>query len=321
MYKVEPYLHRCVDSILAQTFTDFELILVDDGSPDGCPAICDEYAKKDSRVHVIHQKNGGLSAARNAGIDWAFANSDSQWISFVDSDDWVHPEYLDRLMNAAIAHSMRLVVCGYAETCGEDPQIEASSLLPEEWIVDDFYVQKNVNATIACGKLYRKELFENIRYPVGKLHEDEFITYKCLFACKTIIFIPAPLYSYYQNADGITKSGWNPRRLDGLDALAMRIPFFLKAKNYKLYKWSIDFYIWHIVVAHRKVHSLSDKAIAKKYSRILMNRLRCALFKHRKHCTIKKFSGVYEMAYPRFMKLYWITIAICNRITTKLVRK
>ena len=94
VYKVEPYLRRCVDSILGQTFTDFELILVDDGSPDNCPAICDEYARKDTRVHVIHQENGGLSAARNAGIDWAFANSDSQWLTSVDSDEWVHPEML-----------------------------------------------------------------------------------------------------------------------------------------------------------------------------------------------------------------------------------
>ena len=98
VYKVEKYIHRCVDSILSQTFTDFELILVDDGSPDNCGKICDEYAEKDIRIHVIHQENGGLSAARNAGIDWVFANSDSEWITFIDSDDWVHPEYLERLL-------------------------------------------------------------------------------------------------------------------------------------------------------------------------------------------------------------------------------
>ena len=94
VYNVEKYIHQCIDSILSQTFTDLELILVDDGSPDRCPQICDRYAEQDQRIHVIHQKNGGLSAARNAGIDWAFANSDSQWITFVDSDDWVHPELL-----------------------------------------------------------------------------------------------------------------------------------------------------------------------------------------------------------------------------------
>ena len=101
VYKVEAYLHRCVDSVLNQSFSDFELILVDDGSPDNCGAICDEYAQKDSRVHVIHKTNGGLSDARNAGIDWAFANSDSQWLTFIDSDDWVHRDYLKLLLGAA----------------------------------------------------------------------------------------------------------------------------------------------------------------------------------------------------------------------------
>ena len=99
VYKVEKYLSRCIDSILAQTYTDFELILVDDGSPDNCGKICDGYAEKDNRV-VIHQGNGGISAARNAGIDWAFENSDSEWIAFIDSDDWVHPLYLECLYNA-----------------------------------------------------------------------------------------------------------------------------------------------------------------------------------------------------------------------------
>ena len=107
VYKVEPYLRRCVDSILTQTFTDFDLILIDDKSPDQCPHICEEYAITDSRVHVIHhKKNLGLSAARNMGIDWAFAESDSEWITFVDSDDWVHPLYLDALFNSVHNHSI-----------------------------------------------------------------------------------------------------------------------------------------------------------------------------------------------------------------------
>ena len=130
VYKVEKYIHRCVDSILGQTFTDFELILVDDGSPDGCPAICDKYAANDSRIHVIHQQNGGLSAARNAGIDWAFANSDSQWLSFIDSDDWVHPEYLQRLLDAALGHDVSVSICGYEQTEGSEPVISPETLPP-----------------------------------------------------------------------------------------------------------------------------------------------------------------------------------------------
>lgn len=107
VYKVEPYLNRCVDSILRQTYQDFELILVDDGSPDRCGEICDEYARQDSRIHVIHKENGGLSDARNAGIDWVEANSDSRWLIFADSDDWVHPELLARLLDAATAFDLK----------------------------------------------------------------------------------------------------------------------------------------------------------------------------------------------------------------------
>lgn len=229
VYKVEKYIHRCVDSILGQTYSDFELILVDDGSPDNCGAICDEYAAKDSRVVVIHQQNGGLSAARNAGIDWAFAHSDSQWLSFIDSDDWVHPEYLQRLLDAALEHDVSVSICGYAETSGPNPTIEPAALAPTLWNVEDFYIQHNVNATIACGKLYHKESFREIRYPVGKLHEDEFTTYKILFAFDSVAVISAPLYAYFANAEGITKSGMTRFRLDGFSAIEEEIAYLQKA--------------------------------------------------------------------------------------------
>ena len=157
VYNVEAYLKRCVDSILAQTYTDFELILVDDGSPDNCPAMCDEYALQDRRVKVIHQQNGGLSAARNAGIDWGFQNSNSEWFSFVDSDDCVHPKYLEALLNAAIG--------SYVEFTEDVPAIEIVAE-PQIRNTEDFFIEKHVNAIIACGKLYRRKCFEEIRYPV-----------------------------------------------------------------------------------------------------------------------------------------------------------
>ena len=116
VYKVEEYIYRCVDSILAQSFKDFELILVDDGSPDNCGKICDEYAQKDKRITVIHKENGGLSDARNTGIDWALKNSN--WITFIDSDDWVHTDYLKNLYNAVKENNVDISVCGYVNTTG-----------------------------------------------------------------------------------------------------------------------------------------------------------------------------------------------------------
>lgn len=98
VYKVEKYIKRCIDSILEQTFRDFELILVDDGSPDQCGRICETYAEKDERIIALHRENGGLSAARNTGLDWMFANSESSYVTFIDSDDWIHPQYLETLL-------------------------------------------------------------------------------------------------------------------------------------------------------------------------------------------------------------------------------
>lgn len=242
VYKVEPYIHRCIDSILAQTFSDFELILVDDGSPDNCGVICDEYAEKDSRIHVIHQKNGGLSAARNAGIDWAFANSDSRWLTFVDSDDWVHSEYLQRLYDAAAENDVAISICGYVETDGAVSELADDTLVPQLCRPCDFYIEHSVNAIIAWAKLYLKECFRRIRYPVGKIHEDEFVTYRILFEQKHISWIAAPLYNYYINLQGITKSEWSPKRLDAIEALQQQAVFFQKIGHQKAKERSIRLY-------------------------------------------------------------------------------
>ena len=226
VYKTEAYLHRCVDSIINQTYTDFELILVDDGSPDTCGTICEEYASRDNRVHVIHQKNGGLSAARNAGIDWVFIHSDSQWLTCIDSDDWVHPRYLELLLSAVRRDHTNIAIGHAAWTFG-DP---LSEIVPEGskiWTSHDFYLEENVSATVAWGKLYKKTCFDSIRYPIRKLHEDEFVTYRILFEEDKISVLEGQIYAYYQNDDGIMHREWSPGRLDVLEALEGQIQFFL----------------------------------------------------------------------------------------------
>lgn len=227
VYKVEAYLSRCVDSILAQVYSDFDLILVDDGSPDGSGSLCDAYAARDARVHVIHQENGGLSAARNAGIDWAFLHSDSEWLTFIDSDDWVHPEYLELLLKTALDHGADVCIGEYANTNGE-PLPE--TLYPRVGMAEteDYYVRHVIAATVAWGKLYKKECFRDLRYPPGKLHEDEFVTYRILFRYPEIPVVGAPLYAYFQNPEGITGGAWSPERLAALEALEGQVAFFLE---------------------------------------------------------------------------------------------
>ncbi len=226
VYKVEAYLPRCVDSILSQTYSDFELILVDDGSPDNCGTICDEYAEKDSRVTVIHQENGGLSAARNAGIDYAL-KIESEWITFIDSDDWIHPDYLCRLYNAASSGNVRIAVCRFQRTDGNgDSREEIEGAAFYERTPESLWCEDRVTATIACAKLFAIELYSDIRYPIGKLHEDEFTTYKLLFACEKIAVTDAKMYYYFQNPTGIMKSKWTPKRLAQPYAFQEQASFF-----------------------------------------------------------------------------------------------
>ena len=314
VYKVKPYLRRCIDSILGQSFSDFELILVDDGSPDGCPAICDEYAAKDDRVHVIHQENGGLSAARNTGIEWAFANSDSQWLSFIDSDDWVHPEYLKRLLDAALEHQVSVSVCGYAETKGEEPLIKKKDIAAAVWTPEAFFSEHNVNATVAYGKLYQKKCYAEIRYPIGKIHEDQFTTYKILFDAEQIAVISSPLYFYYQNADGITKSNWSPKRLACIEAHNEQIEYFIKNGFHCAYLRSAKALLWEIATQIGEVSQLkpSHKKSLRQLKRTLRKDIR--LYKSDLHLSISEDGILYERAYPICMKIYWLSQSALRRL-------
>lgn len=226
VYNTEKLLRRCIDSILSQTFTDFDLILVDDGSKDSSGAICDTYGEKDSRVHVIHQKNSGVGVARNTGLAWVMENSDSQWIAFVDSDDWTHPSMLELLLKIAESFGTNISACGFLETENGSLEVTEDQLEPQLWDAPVFYDHQPILGTVPWGKLYARKCFETIRYPVGTYFDDEFVTYRLLFAEKSIAYVPAPLYAYYINLAGLTKRTWIPRRMDVWKAYEEQITFF-----------------------------------------------------------------------------------------------
>ena len=265
VYKVEPYLKRCVDSILSQTFEDFQLILVDDGSPDNCGAICDEYAEKDSRVHVIHRENGGLSAARNSGIDWVFDGHMTEWITFIDSDDWVTSDYLERLLRIADDNKVSIVVGGFRPFYEGDSLIDSQKTKSRQCISEDFWVENQGNATVAWGKLYKTVLFQSIRYPQGKLHEDEFTTFKLLFSQKKIAVTDEQLYYYYQSSTSIMRSDWNMRHLDSLDAYADQLLYFKRYNYSGAFKESKKLYTYSIIKTKKEIKLLGDK-----HNRVLM---------------------------------------------------
>ena len=312
VYKVEPYLRRCIDSILAQTFTDFELILIDDGSPDNCGKVCDEYAAMDNRIYVIHQKNGGLSAARNAGIDWVYANSDSRWLTFIDSDDWVHSEYLQRLYNAAVENDSAVSICGYAETDGEEPEIKDDGMVPQLWTPEDFYVEHNVNAIVAWGKLYRKGCFQTIRYPVGKIHEDEYVTYRILFVEEKLAVVSAPLYFYYINTDGITKKAWSLKRLDAIEAYEQQLIYMRKYQYLQAYKKCVCNYACFLAVSFQRVQEKFP--LNKTCQRNIKKRLRELLHKSSDVLVLEQNYYVYELAFPLEMTIYWYWKAVIRRL-------
>lgn len=313
VYKVEPYLRRCVDSILAQTFTDFELILVDDGSPDGCPAICDEYAEKDRRAHVIHQKNRGLSAARNAGIDWAFANSDSQWLSFVDSDDWVHPLYFEALLSAVQSTNSSISICTCQKTEGRELNVDEKKLFPRKISAEKLYADNNLYATIVCGKLYQKKSFEKIRFPIGKIHEDEYVTYRILFEAEEIALIDEPLYAYFNNNAGITKSSWTPYRLSSVEAIEMQINYMKRNGYKKGFQYAIKKCANNLVNQLIQIESC-EKEEFEVYIPVLRRKLKRVLICHRKAVPLSENQWIYEFAFPYLMQIYWMSKAQIDKI-------
>lgn len=224
VYKVEKYLCRCVDSVLEQTYTNMEIILVDDGSPDNCPVMCDEYARQDSRVKVIHQENAALSGARNAGIDMA----QGQWLAFVDSDDYLAADFLERLYQACVDTGSSLSVCRWeyvrGETIPEHGTGETRVYTGREMLAN-LYVPDGAYFVVAWNKLYRKELFEDIRYPLGRIHEDEATTYRIYDKVKKAAYVDRSLYGYFVTPVSITR-GFNPKRMDWVTAVAERLDFF-----------------------------------------------------------------------------------------------
>ncbi len=217
IYKVENFIKQCVDSIIAQTNKDIEIILVDDGSPDNCPVICDEYAKKDSRIKVVHKENGGLIAARKSGLD--VANGD--YVCFVDGDDWLEPDMYEYVKNAIEKHSPDCVITQffYSYEDREEPS--------EYKLYQEFYTRNDLETDVyptmlfngrfyqfgvypCCWtKVFRKELIEKHIYDVDdriRMGEDIAFTYPCLMECQSVAFVDKPLYHYRQNPNSMTAS-------------------------------------------------------------------------------------------------------------------
>lgn len=207
VYKVERYLPKCVESILNQTYRNLEVILVDDGSPDGCGAICDGFAEQDSRVRVIHKKNGGLSDARNAGLEIA----QGEFIAFADSDDWLEPEAYEALLGLSQKYNAKMVCGGRFDeddaqgTCTVGLCPEKEEFVEGKELVRRIFRWDHLDSA-AWDKLYARELFQEIRYPVGRIVEDVPTTYRLVLLAGGAAMLPKPIYHYVHRAQSITTS-------------------------------------------------------------------------------------------------------------------
>ena len=233
IYNTGVFLPECLDSILAQDVqVPYEVLLVDDGSTDGCGESCDEYAAKDPRVRVFHQENQGLSAARNTGIDAARG----RYYAFVDSDDVVLPAYLSTLYAACEKHDAYMALCAV-----EDVQENGRSCVPPHSthpnregvfcgkdLLNEFYTPNGTVYTVAWNKLYRAEVWKLLHYPEGRLHEDDFVAHRLFWRCDKVVCVDTLLYHYRLRDGSICRTSIKPEAFDAVDGLADRYRFYVE---------------------------------------------------------------------------------------------
>ncbi len=292
VYKVEKYLRQCVDSVLAQTYKNLEIILVDDGSPDNCPGICDEYAEKDERVKVIHRENGGLSAARNSGIKIA----EGKYISFIDSDDYVQPVYIEQLYCALVSFDAAVSECSYSHKESElDSQLKSDfKLYSDKEALTEILIERDL-ITSACGKLFVTEIFENIRFPEGQLYEDYAVMPMIFNKAKKISFVDSKLYFYRVNDESITKSSFNEKHMQYFE-VAERVNEYIEKKYPDLLKHSLNRDTSMAVAFFRKIcrSGYENKAVTDE----LIRRIK------------KGAAPFFKSRYPVFKKLAAIVISV-----------
>ena len=277
VYKAENFIHRCVDSILSQTFSDFELILVDDGSPDNCGVICDEYAEKDSRIRVIHQENQGQAAARNRAV----TEARGEWVCFVDSDDSIHPQMVEHLYRATMEHGTNISACGIVEEeqlPGDFNQLRKyafASITMDEAGMEALYHEGEHRYWVPCGKLIRREILLKHPFQPGRIYEDNAVVCQWLHESGTIANSLERYYFYQINPGSTTKNDFSLKRLDFLWALQEQIRFYDALGFERMKQEAIAYYLkagsWYLPKVCDVLH---DRKTAARLRRDMRRRMR-----------------------------------------------
>lgn len=284
IYNSENYLQACLESVLRQTYQNLEIILVNDGSTDSSPKICDDYALKDNRIKVIHQKNAGVCVARNVGLKIATGN----FISFVDNDDLISVSFFSRLIQIAIENNADIVECGFSKF--ETPLELEKTIRPLNEITEIFNTENALELLmqeyfkqIVWNKIYRKEVIMDIIFPQDKTSDDEYWTYKVFGNSKIIIKISDILYFYRQHSTSQMAKSYGQQRLDGLGALEVRI-LYMKENFPNLESLAIKIFclasLWH----YQKIDKHLEFDPEGIYRRKILNNAKAynklSIFKH-----------------------------------------
>lgn len=263
VYQVEPYLDRCIRSIIAQTYQNLEIILVDDGSPDRCGEICDRFAQEDPRVRVYHNANGGVSCARNYGV----AHAHGVFVSFVDADDYVAPNYVEYLINLLMRYHADISCCCMVKTTentsvyGTSPSIPSEQLLTGKEACQALFGDLYDILVIVCGKLYKREIIRKYPFPIGRRYEDEAIVCNYYYAADRVAVGNQCLYAYYQNPGSFMHARKNCFNEDLIWALRRRAEFFREQNEPELEKAAWNMLVQHCLYESVHYHGRYDSVL------------------------------------------------------------
>lgn len=273
VYNVEQYLERCVNSLINQTYKNIEIILVDDGSPDQCPQLCDNYANSDSRIKVIHKTNGGLSDARNVGLD----NATGEYIAFVDSDDWVENDFIETLCKNAEKENADISIIGCTLVWDDGRKKPGSKdkgyyVFNKEKAIKEMLIQRKFGCMV-WQKMYRKQIFDTVRFPVGKLYEDVAISMPTFLRVKKVVVSGRQGYNYYQRDNSIVNSKFDEKKLYFLECCQNIIKY--SDRHDKMYDTEAHvFYLRALMVFALTLYQSAENEKEKKITEYIEQEIR-----------------------------------------------
>ena len=306
VYRAEKYLNACVDSILNQTYSDFELVLIEDGSPDQSGAICDEYAQRDDRVRVIHQPNQGQAAARNHALPM----TQGKWLCYVDSDDAIHPQMLEHLHRAAEKSGAGISMCRMLEA-PEPPEdyeqpvdFSYTLLTMDEKTLTALHDRDAYPGWVACAKLIRREYVEGYPFHTGRVYEDNEAVTRWLLPAKTLAMLPTQLYFYRTNPESTTKSQFSLKKLDYLWALESMIDYFQSVGFHTLAQRFVERYVEAAAAA---CYGVRNELKRPERANGILADVQRFLRRENLKLTRRERLSLLEAAHPNAMGKFWKT--------------